>query len=90
MNLKIMDYAHREYYAMDAPLNDIESVLVKVVSGDELLSIRFKDGDVRQLDVADINNDHRIVGFYDGEYLVSNKELTAWNNREDTYEWLWR
>ena len=90
MKLKIMDYAHREYYAQDVPLEDVERVRVKVVSGDEILTIQFKDGETRILDVADVNDDHRLIGFYDGEYSVSNKELADWNNRKDTYEWLWR
>lgn len=90
MKLKIMDYAHREYYAQDVPLEDVESVTVRVISGDELLRVKFKDGDERFLDVAQINNDHRIIGFYDGEYEVLNEDLVKWNKRKDTYDWLWR
>lgn len=90
MNLKIMDYAHREYYALDVPLDDVESVMVRIISGDELLRVKFKDGDERFLDVSEINNDHRIMGFYDGEYEVPNEDLIKWNERKDTYDWLWR
>lgn len=89
MKLKIMDYAGIEYFAQDAPLKDVENVIVRVVSGDELLWIKFKDGDERFLDVSKINNNPRLMDFYDGEYAVSAAELEKWNNRKDTYEWLW-
>ena len=90
MKLKIMDYEYREYYAKDVPLEDVESVTVRVISGDELLRVKFENGDERFWDVTQINNKDRIIDFYDGEYEVLNKDLVEWNNRRDTYDWLWR
>lgn len=88
MNIKILDY-DGESYNTHIPINKVEDVTVTVVSGDEILAIELNDGSSVILDVATINRNWRYINYYDGTYMVSKDELLKWNNRKDTYEWLW-
>jgi len=88
MSLKIMDY-DGESYDTNIPIETVEDVTVTIVSGDEILAIELNDGSSVILDVSTINRNWRYANYYDGTYMVSKEELLKWNNRKDSYEWLW-
>ena len=89
MNIKILDY-DGESYDTNIPIETVEDVTVTIVSGDEILAIELNDGSSVILDVSTINRNWRYTNYYDGTYAVSKEELLKWNERKDTYDWLWR
>lgn len=89
-NLMIMDYNSNKY---DTGINmkDISSIQVTVVSGDELITVCYKDGRISDLiDAMDFAKGWRVMGFFDDSYSVRADELEAWSKREDTYDMSWR
>lgn len=65
-------------------VNDVASIHVTVVTGDELLDITKKDGTV---DFFDGCPDGRMCDFYDGHYVVNESDLAAWMDRKDSYDY---
>lgn len=88
-NLMIMDYNSKEYNT-GINMDDISSIHVTVISGDELFTVYYKDGRVTNLDAMDFAKGHRYMGFYDDEYGLSADELEAWSKRNSTYDMSWR
>lgn len=52
-------------------LEDILSLYVLVLSGDEVLTVTYKDGSSACYDSSNC----RTIGFYDGEYALYNSEV---------------
>ena len=87
MNLKIFDFEGNSYDT-NVSIDDVESITVVVVSGDEKLDVHMKNGEYKHIDVIDIIDCRRIIDFFNGAYLVLNHQLEDWNNRADSYDWV--
>lgn len=77
-------------------LAPIAFITIKVVSGDEIVIIRWKDGASFTID-SDVEN-KRILQYYDGEYTLYdsnwdagriNEMLKRFENRRDSYTLLY-
>lgn len=86
MKIFAMDWESKKH-EIDVDVEDVTSVDVTVVSGDEILSIVTKSGIQHTYDAG---VGRRIMNFYDGEYTVTEKKLGEWMGRKSSYEWLWR
>ena len=88
-NINIMDFDKKKYET-NVDVNDVEFIVVKVLSGDEVLTVYRRAGKVSQFDAADFSGNDRLMGFYDGQYVLKDKsKILEWLNRGDTYEWFW-
>ncbi len=84
--VKIYAYNHVAYDT-EVELRDVESIHVLVLTGDEILTIRLKDGKSINIDVQDVNGIGRTRDYFDGQYDVCKDDLLEWNGREDSYAW---
>ena len=66
MILKLLDYMGRETFENIGELEDIKAIVIRVVTGDEIASIIYKDGAISRIDSA---ND-RMRDYFDNEYAV--------------------
>lgn len=86
MQVEIMNYANKKKTVEIGNLEDILIATIQVISGDEVLTVRYKDGTKKIFDT-----DVRIQSFFDDEYdvysptvnLLTNEE---WLNRKDSYD----
>lgn len=85
MKLNILDYKNN-VYKTDIDLNDIDFIKVKVITGDEILTVHLKNETIYEID-AQTYGSHRIIDFFDYSYTVNNNDLEKWNNRIDTYQY---
>ena len=75
MKFKIYDYANR-LTEIDTGNKEIESILVEVITGDEIVTVTFTDGTMKTYDSSiDRNTD-----YFDGSYYVSKSDLDKWIN----------
>jgi len=68
MKVSIYDYANREI-EVNLPVDkieDIASIYVTIISGDEIVAFSFKNGKGLTVDSSDC----RCMDFYDGSYVV--------------------
>ena len=84
MKLNILDYTNTAYET-NIDLNDIDFIEVKVVTGDEILTIHLKNGDIYEIDAQEYGS-YRIINFFDYSYIVNNN-IEKWNERVDTYQY---
>lgn len=71
---KIYDFANR---ANEIELhNDLKLLVVRVISGDEVILAYYKDGTTESFDSSDCHTDD----FDDGIYIVDTDKLDAWFN----------
>lgn len=75
MKIKIYDYCNNEV-EIDVT-KEIKEILVKVVSGDEIIYIEYEDG---SHDVFDSWSDGGRIGFDDGYYTVEKDKINEWND----------
>lgn len=87
MNVVIFDYENKSYDT-EIPLNDVQEIMVDVVSGDEILHITGKQNKSR-IDAVSYSGKNRLVDFYDGSYVVTEDQLKEWNKRTDSYDWVY-
>jgi hypothetical protein len=87
-----LDYAAKKTLVDVGELDTIGSMRIEVVSGDEILTVTYKDFTTRKFDSS---NDRRMT-FYDGAYEIYNatKEKNALFDpkfvyRKDSYEYLY-
>lgn len=66
MKLKLLDYNSRPCEVEIGDLNDIAKIDIKVISGDEIAVVVYKDYATRQFD----SSSNRKMNFYDGEYEI--------------------
>ncbi len=66
MILKLLDYAGKETLEDIGELEDIKAIVIRVVTGDEIASIIYKDGTTSQID----SSNDRMQDFFDDEYAV--------------------
>lgn len=88
--LTIMDFADRKVETeIDlSRLDEIESIYIDVVSGDEIAIVYYKDGRTRSFDSAEGT---RIVDFEDGSYLLYDcdmgiNRIKEFERRDDSYD----
>lgn len=89
MNLNVFDFKH-DSHETDIPVEDVESLYVVVLSGDELITAMMKDGSQRKVDAIDMSTFTRNDDFLYGEYGVHKDDLDEWLGRADSYEWFSR
>ena len=68
MTVKLLDWAKREVNVDVGNIDDIESMHMSVVTGDEILTVIYKDYTEKKFD----SSNDRWANFYDGEYDVYN------------------
>lgn len=72
MVITVYDWSNKPKF-IDVPaesIDDIASIDISIVSGDETGSINLKDGTIILFDASD----DRCMAFYDGDYTVSDPE----------------
>ena len=91
MILKLLNYRGEEEEVEIGDINDISLITIRIMAGDEVATIRYKDGDMDGYDSDD--GSRNIWAPFDGEYDIYNCNLEnnpifddEWLNREDSYE----
>lgn len=74
-------------------LNNLDDVLridIRVISGDEIARITYKNGEVKTFDGT---TEPRLMDFDDGEYCIYHigvkNRIDKWLKRENSTEWTW-
>ena len=75
MKFKIYDYENKPT-EFDTGNKEIESILVKVITGDEIATVIFTDGTKKTYD----SSTDRITNYFDRSYGVSKSDLDKWIN----------
>ena len=68
MKLKIMDYNNRKTETgvdLDS-LENVKKIIIRVISGDEVMSVLYKDGTAEDFD----SSDTRARDYNDGRYIL--------------------
>lgn len=87
MKLEVMDYMNQRFET-DVELENVGSLIVQVITGDEVVTVVAKDGTYQTIDASDLANDPRIVNRNDGIYAVHPEDFEAWMERKTTYKWI--
>lgn len=80
MLLKLVDYDDRIHDFEIGNLEDIEEIYIRVISGDEIAYVYYKDGTGQTFDSSYFCE--RIMNFNDGLYDVFNNEVNLLENEE--------
>lgn len=89
MEINIMDYNGKKRTIELGPIEDIAVAFIKVLSGDEVLTVVKKDGTYEEYDSSSC----RMMDYFDDEYtVIRNGEFLmkpGWLDRTDSYwcEW---
>lgn len=68
-------------FGVERTIEDIERITVEILSGDEIVTIRFKDGFEYTAD----SSSERTYSYYDGEYELTKKEsIISWLDYGDS------
>lgn len=86
MNLICMDYKNVAHDT-EVPLEDVESVYVRVITGDEVMTVTKTDGTTVDFDASVFEANYRLHDYWDGDYAVHKDDLKQWMERKTTYEW---
>ena len=80
MNVKLLDYAGCSVIVDVGDIEFIERMVIKVITGDEILTVTYKDGMEYEYDSSDCRN----LDFFDDEYEIYNVEtgVTEFDNGE--------
>lgn len=84
MKIKILDYKSKAKEVDVGELKDIRKMKVHFVTGDEILTVTYKDGSKKIFD----SSDDRIKAFFDGDYELYNTETEPEINELENPEWL--
>lgn len=91
MKLDIFDYEGRKTTVDIGDLNDVLNVHLFVISGDEVLQVKYKNSKTTTFD----SNHHRLIEFYDTNYEIydSNEDdnildMPEFLNRTSSYWYL--
>lgn len=84
--VKILDYENN-IYETDVDIEDVNFIIVTVISGDEILSIFTKDDKTINIDSAMLSGNFRFMDLYDYQYIVPTSDLAEWNERKNVYDW---
>ena len=77
MKIKLFDYADR-VHEEELPIeniNEIDLILVEILSGDEVVTIALKNGRVF---IFDAGKDTRFISYFDGFYVVTGARIKEW------------
>lgn len=92
--MRLVDYSGKTKMAELGDLNDIAVITIRVVTGDEIAKVIYKDYTTGEFD----SSHDRYQDYYDGEYEVyrfdepSEDQLLfneKWKERTDSYTWLY-
>lgn len=64
---------------LSKPISEIKEIVVVVLSGDEVIEVRFKDSSTEFYDASD----DRAFGFRDGTYTVPEEDIERWMQAAD-------
>jgi hypothetical protein len=84
-----MDYDDKKTKVNLDRFEDVVRLSIKVVTGDEILEVLYKNYDIEEYDSSDC----RLTDYFDGEYCIYDiiKDINIieqWNNRKDSYEYI--
>ena len=91
MDITIIDYNGKKRTIELGPIEDISVAFIKVLSGDEVLTVVKKDGTYEEYDSSSC----RTIDFFDDKYtVIKNGEFLmmdsdSWINRTDSYWYIW-
>ena len=90
MILQIMNCYDDKINVNVGKLADILRISVKVLSGDEILQVVKKDGEILE---EDSDRHGRTIDFYDGQYTIYDpsiglNKIRAWRKRKDSNDWI--
>lgn len=85
--LEIMDYADRKQKIVIENFDDVVKINVNIITGDEILSVLYKNYETKIFD----SSDSRMSDFGDGEYCIYDitkniDYIDKWNQRTSTYD----
>lgn len=93
MTIKLLDYEAIPVEVEVGDINDIGRMTIKVLSGDEVLTVIYKDFTSEEFDSCNIG---RYVSYYDGEYDIYNAATgfsclndKAFMDRHDSYSYMY-
>ncbi len=88
MTLQIMNYCNDKIDVDVGELDDISTISILVLSGDEIITVKKKNGSMIE---EDSDRHLRTVNFYDGEYIIYDPSngvnvLDEWAKRKNSYD----
>ena len=84
MKITIMDYKNSKKEVDVGELKDIRKMIVRVVTGDEILMVEYNNNETKVFD----SSDDRRKNFYDGEYILFNRDIEPEINELENPDWL--
>lgn len=89
MKLKLLDYSDKEVEFEIGELEDIDSIIIQVISGDEIAHVFYKDGHSDNFD----SGVDRLMDFDDGSYIIYDADTginymtnPKWVGRSSSYD----
>lgn len=76
MIINIVDYKDERIPAYIGDIENIDYIQVEVLSGDEVITVWYKDGEYKELDSSQC----RLKDYYDGDYEVPSEQIEKWSN----------
>lgn len=91
MKVKLMDYKGKKTEFEIGNLEDVFVANMEVISGDEVLTVTYKDKTLKVFD----SSDNRAMNFFDDSYVVYMPGLNLlenerWLKRKTSYDDKWR
>lgn len=87
MKLMVMAYTN-ELFETNIDMADIDSMIVEVVTGDEVVTVNLKNGTQKQIDADELSGYGRASDYFDGSYGVHPEDFEKWISRKSTYDML--
>ena len=82
-NIVLVDYKGDRYNYQIENFEEVDSIQVTVISGDEVVEVRYENGNTVIFDCGE----GRLIDFYDGSYIVPKKKIETWSNTKgDAYD----
>lgn len=76
MIIDIVDYKDERIKVDIGDIENIDYIEVEVLTGDEVITVWYKDGTYKDLDSSQC----RLKDYYDGEYEVPSEQIEKWSN----------
>lgn len=76
MIIDIVDYKGDRIPVYIGDIENIDYIQVEVLTGDEVITVWYKDGTYKDLDSSQC----RLADYYDGEYEVPSEQIEKWSN----------
>ena len=76
MIINIVDYKDERIKVDIGDIENIDYIDVDVLSGDEVITVWYKDGTYKDLDSSQC----RLADYYDGDYEVPSEQIEKWSN----------